>query len=388
MTPRRWLDDRDRVLLRWAAALGAALFAAGLWSEPAHAWGALLLWNFFFLSISLAAAVFLSIHSLAGGGWATLFKRVPEAMTAYLPAGGVLMLALLFGLRALYPWAAVEAPHALEGRALLLNLPGFAVRAVLYIAAWVFLSGRLVGISRAQDAMPGDASLVRAGQRASALFLVVFAVTFSLASVEWLMSLEPEWYSTIYPWYLFSGAFVEGLAAITLLLVLLRRRGFYPELGHGHRHDLGKFLFAFSVFWAYLWFSQYLLIWYSNIPQETAHYAARLVGGWKVLFWLNPLVNFVAPFFVLLTVRRKSNERVLAWAGGLILAGHLVDLYLLAMPPLLPAGPRLGLGELGAGLLAASLFLLRFDDAFASAPAVPAGDPYLTESLHHGAHAA
>jgi Ni/Fe-hydrogenase subunit HybB-like protein len=197
------------------------------------------------------------------------------------------------------------------------------------------------------------------------------------------MSLEPKWYSTIYPWYVFAGAFEAGIAGLVVLLMLLRKRGILTEVNEHHLHNLGKLLFAFSVFWAYLWFSQYLLIWYSNIPEETTFYVRRLSSGaWASLFWLNLVANFGVPFALLLAVSRKKKESLLLGAGVLLLAGHWLDLYMLVMPPVLGASPRLGLLEvlIFAGLAAVYLFL--FDRSFAAADPLPVGDPYLQESLH------
>jgi hypothetical protein len=327
-------------------------------------------------------AVFIAIQHVSGGGWATLFRRVPEAMTAYLPAGAAAMAVLFLGVPTLYPWAGPHADELIRGKEAFLTESGFRIRAALWLAAWILLSRRLVANSRAQDES-GDVATTRSSVRLSAVFLVVFAATFSLAAIEWLMSLEPRWYSTIYPWYVFSGVFVQGLAVLTLLVLYSRRGGLFPELNQHHLHDLGKLLFAFSSFWAYLWFSQYLLIWYSNIPEETVHYAARLRGTWKILFWANPLVNFVAPFIMLLSAKAKSRERTLGAACAVIVLGHVLDAYLLVMPPLLPEGPRFGWIEASVLLGGASGFVLLFERSFAEARPVPLRDPYLVESLHH-----
>ena len=380
--PHRLLDETGRAVLKAVALLSAAAFAAGLRLAPQGAWGSLLLADVFLLSLALAGAVFVALNYLSSSGWATLFRRVPEAMTGALLAGAALTAVLLLGTRTLYPWAGPEAAAdpVLAGKAAWLNRPFFSLRAAAYLALWIALARTLVRRSRLQDASKDPALTARnVGQ--SALFLVVFAATFTLATIDWLMSLEPRWFSTIYPWYVFSGLFVSGIAGLTALLIALRRRGAYPELNRHHLHDLGKYLFAFSVFWAYLWFSQFLLIWYSNIPEETVHYVLRLSPGWRVLFWLNPLANFAVPFFVLLTVKRKSSERILLAACAVILAGHVLDLHMLIMPSI--PGPRPLWLEADVLAGAAALFLLSFDADFARAGAVPSADPYLSESLHH-----
>ncbi|MBI2362833.1 MAG: hypothetical protein HYV15_05565, partial [Elusimicrobia bacterium] len=217
----------------------------------------------------------------------------------------------------------------------------------------------------------------------SAGFLVVFGLTFSLASVDWLMSVEPHWFSTIFPWYQFGGAFASALAAAAVLCILLRRRGVLPELGPAHLHDLGRLMFAFSSFWAYLWFSQYLLIWYSNIPEETVFFAARSTGGWMGLMAASLALNFAGPFVVLLRAESKRREGPLLLAAGMMLAGRAVDLCVTVMPAVAPGPMRPGGVEPFILMGAGALFVLAFDRVFRCAPAVARRDPYLVESLHH-----
>jgi Ni/Fe-hydrogenase subunit HybB-like protein len=193
------------------------------------------------------------------------------------------------------------------------------------------------------------------------------------------MSLEPKWSSTLYPWLAFAGLFETALAALVALVVLLNRRGLFPRLNEHHLHDLGKYLFAFSCFWAYLWFCQYLLIWYSNIPDETMHYVLRSSPGWTLLFWLNPIANFIVPFAILLPARRKRRAGALLAAAAVVLAGRALDLYLL-IEPALGSRPGLALAEPAAFVAAFGAFVLLFDRAFAAAPSEPARDPYIEES--------
>ncbi len=375
----------QRTVLRLCIAAGLAAFAVGLWRAPHRAWAGLLLGNFYFLSLALAGAVFLAVQYAAGAGWFALLKRIPEAMTAYLPVGaGLVGLLGLCGLRDLYVWAnpaTASNDPILLAKAAFLNVPGYLLTAAVCLLLWHFLIRGLVANSQAQDDN-GDLAYTAKNARLSCIFLVVFALTFSLVSMQWLMSLEPHWYSTIYPWYLFGGIFVNAVAVMTLLLLLLRHRGLLPEVRAGHLHDLGEYLFAFSALWAYLWFSQYLLIWYSNIPEETVHYAARFGPGWNILFWANPVVNFIVPFILLLEERSKKDERRLLAATLVLIAGHWLDLYLLVFPAILPR-PLLGFIELGMFLGLAAAFLLRFDQAFRRAPPIPSRDPFLGESLHH-----
>ena len=212
---------------------------------------------------------------------------------------------------------------------------------------------------------------------------MVFAITFALASVDWLMSLDPHWYSTIFAVYLFAGLLASGLAALTLIVLLLRALGPLRDIVKpAHLHDLGKLIFAFSTFWAYIWFSQYLLIWYSNLPEEVTHYMRRTSEGWAPLFFLNLGVNWVVPFAVLLSRAAKRNPWVLGGVCVLLLLGHWLDLYLLIMPEVLDA-PALGLLDVVILLSYAALFFHLTARALGQASLLPLHDPYLEESLRH-----
>ncbi|MDD5304021.1 MAG: hypothetical protein PHS14_13050 [Elusimicrobia bacterium] len=377
----RLLTPSQTSALKKTAAAAAVLFAIGARLSPERAGAGLLLANFYFVSLALAALVFVAIQNLSAAGWPVVFRRVPEAMTAYLPAGAAATAAIALGARFVYPWALPGAAEALGGKAAYLNAGMFALRAAICWAVWLFFARRLVGLSRGQDLGGADGG-VRLAAVASAAFVVAFAPTFTVSSVDWLMSLEPKWSSTLYPWYVFAGAFEGGLAALTVLVILLRRRGLFAKLNENHLHDLGKYVFAFSCFWAYLWFCQYLLIWYSNIPDETTHFVLRMTPGWLPLFCLNPVVNFVLPFGLLLSAKRKRNERALLLGAAVVLAGRALDLYMLIMPGTMGARPGLGLAEPAAFVALGAVFVLLFDRSFASAAPEPVRDPYLDESRH------
>ena len=384
--PHALFQTRERTLLRSTAVVGAAVFLLALAVSPMRAWDALLLNGFYFTGLALASLVIVCIHYLSKAGWSTVLRRIPEAMAKGLPIGTIMMLALALGARHLYPWALPEAAGdpSLHGKAAFLNFPGFIARALLYFLVWNYLAGAIVANSRKQD-QNGDSALTDRNQRLAALYLIVFAGTFTLACIDWLMSLEPEWYSTLYAWYMFAGTFVNALAVVALVCLFVKKRGIVPEINLHHVQDLGRYVFAFCAFWAYLWFCQYLLIWYSNIPEETRHYVVRLRPGWGPLFWMNPIINFVIPFFLLLPAWRKRDSRSLTIAGGLLVVGHWLDLYLQAAPDVIPGPPAFGWIELLTFAAAAAAFLLLVDRQFASAAPLPVGDPMLEESLrHHG----
>jgi len=383
--PHRLLDINTNRLLTAVAALGVGAFALGLTQDPSRTWHALLVNNFYFLSIALMGAVFIAIHHLVRAGWPTVLRRIPEALTGYLPIGAALMVALLFGLPHVYHWA---EPHAadhdaiLQAKAAYLNVTAFSIRTILFLTVWLVLTRTLVGFSRRQDS-DTDLRWTERSVRLSAIFIVTFGLTFTLASVDWIMSVDPHWYSTLFPWYVMSSTFVASLALITLIAILLNAKGAFPEFNDAHLHDLGKLVFAFSVFWGYLWFSQYLLIWYANIPEETTYYRARSTG-WLPVFAANPLINLGIPFLII-SAKSKRNRLLMTGLCVVILLGHWLDMFLMVMPSVSPEGPKVGWIELAVGLGFASLFLLSVDRTLRSRPMVPKGDPYLEESIaHHG----
>jgi hypothetical protein len=365
--------------------VGLTTVAAGLAWLPERTWANLLLSNVYLLSMALSGAIVISVQYLSGAGWSVVLRRVAEAMMSALPVVAVLMLAMFFGRQALYPWANPDAlAHAPlpAAKSLYLSTPLVFVRMALVLTIWVTLARAIRKTSLRQDEDPAPAHHQRL-VRFSAVFAVVFAATFALASVDWLMSLDPHWYSTIFAVYLFAGVFVSGLAALTLIVLLLQALGPLRDVvGPAHLHDLGKLLFAFSTFWAYIWLSQYLLIWYSNLPEEVSHYVRRTGDAWGPLFLLNLGVNWVVPFLVLLPRAAKRSPRVLAGVCLVLLAGHWLDLYLLIMPEVFDA-PAFGPLEVLIPLSYSALFVYLTWRALAEAPVVPLHDPYLDESLSH-----
>lgn len=385
MNLRRLLPPGARAACAALALLGAAAFLAGLKLAPHRALAVLLLGNTYFLMLAITALAFIAIQNLVGAGWPVLFRRVPEAMTAYLPAGALGMLVVLLGSHSLYHWAHHAAgvhDAILEAKAGYLNLPFWSLRALVILVLWWVFSRAILRNSRLQDA-DGDVERTHKNKRLSAAFMVVFGLTFTFASVDWVMSLEPHWYSTMFPWYMFGGAFVNALAVITLLTVLLNRRGLFPQFNEHHRHDLGKYVFGFGVFWAYLWFCQFLLIWYANIPEETAYYAVRSSPSWLAVQTLSVLANFIVPSALLLRVASKKDDRMLIAACASVCVGRGLDLFVMIMPSVSGASARPHWVDVPVFLGLAGLYVFLFDRAFAAAPAVPEKDPYLVESLHH-----
>jgi hypothetical protein len=367
---------------------GALVLACGIAIAPLRIWSNLLVGTFFLLTIALGGALFVALTYVTGGGWHVAFRRIPEAMAKLLPVAGAAMLMVLGVGMSHYGWQ-----HDWHGDAgtfwfkeLWLTPWFWAVRAVVYVLLWSLLAGRLVARSRKQDET-GDAAITSGNVRISALFLVVYAITFSLASADWMMALEPLWFSTMWGVYNFAGMIQAALAVVIVLGLLLRApdgplRGVFSD---EHLHDLGKLLLGFSCFWMYIWFSQYMLIWYSNIPEETSYFITRTHGPWGPIVVGSIVLNWVIPFFVLLPRPSKRNAGIMMKVAVVVLIGRWVDLYVMVFPSTLGERPVFGIWEAASVFClvgVAGLLLLR---SFATGNAIPRHDPYLDESLHYHA---
>jgi hypothetical protein len=367
------------------AFLGAAVATAGIIIAPERGWPNLLLATYYLIGLGLAGALFVALQYVSNAGWSVAFRRVPEAMTTVLPLSGVLLVLLFFGIHTLYEWsheAVMANDPILQSKSGWLNEPFFIARTLFYLGVWLLFSTVMVKLSQRQDET-GDIDLTRRNSRLSAGFLVTFALTFTLASMDWIMSLEPHWFSTIFGIYNFSGLFLNGLATMTLIVIVLKRMGpFQHVINDSHLHDLGKLIFAFSTFWMYIWFSQYILIWYANIPEEVTYFTRREAGGWGVLTIVNILFNWVIPFVALLPIWTKRHEGVLLRVCVILMIGHWIDLFWMIMPPSMQKEPVVGLWEIAPMAAAIGLFFLLTFKSLAKRNLLPVRDPMLEESLN------
>ena len=343
-------------------ALSAGVLVAGAFLDPSQTFAGLLTAALFGLMLALGAAVFAAIQGVSGARWWTPLRMVTAAAAGTLAVPAILLGAtLLLGMPALYSWARPEAAasHLLAAKAVWLNRPLFLARALVILLAWLGLVGLLRNRLRAlESGAPGAASRFA---RASVGFLVVLAPTISVAFWDWAMSLEPEWFSTMFAVYGFAGTFLGGIAFVTAVALFLDARGHLPQpLSPATRHDLGKLLFGFAMFWAYIWFCQYLLIWYSNLPEETPYYALRFQGGWTALFWLNPLLSFLVPFVILLGSGAKKAPAALGHAALVVVLGRWLDAYVMVAPAAGPL-PSFPIYAVAASLLVLAGMFLAFD---------------------------
>jgi hypothetical protein len=381
-TPRLEIAPRTRQALIGLAVIGAVVAGAGAVMTPDRMWASWLLVAYYALGLGLAGLCFVAILYTSGATWSGAIRRVPEALAGTLPFAAALLAVVFVARPQLYPWTIASSSGmalspALAFKLAWLSRPFFLVRAAAYALIWIVFAVAIRRASRRQDD-DGDPRWTSVNVRLSAAFLMLFGVTFTLASIDWVMSLEQLWYSTIFGVYNFAGLFLTGLAAIVVVALWLERAGpLRGVLTVEHLHDLGKLLFAFSVFWMYIWFSQYMLIWYTNIPEETSYFVRRVHGGWFVLFLANVVLNWVVPFVVLLRRDAKRRRQTLGLVAATVLVGRWVDVYLLIFPSVLGETPRIGLWELGLTAGGLGGFGLALVWALRSAPAVPLADPDL-----------
>ena len=373
---------------RWAAAaasvVGVAAIAFGFAHDPARVWTNLLIDGFLFVALALGGLAFLAIHHLSGAAWSAGMRRVAEALTSVLPFAAVAMLALFFGRAYLYPWAGAghASAEAAGGGTWFFSVPAVFLRMVLLLAAWTACASALRRGSARQD-VSAAAIHQRRTVRSAAIFAVVFAWSFPIAAIDWLMSLSADWTSTMFFVHVFAGVLVEGLAAVTLATVLLGERGLLRDVVNEHHlHDLGKLLLAFSTFWAYIWLCQYLLIWYGNLPDEAGYYQTRTRPDWVVWFALNVVVNWAVPFLVLLPRAAKRNRRTLKTVAIVLLLGRWIDLYLLVAPETMRTATW-GALEVAIAAGYAGVAWQIVSRALSRRPLVVRHDPYLDDCVHH-----
>jgi hypothetical protein len=373
-------------------AIGLITIIAGFIFSPERTYANILLNNFYFLSLGIGGAFFLALQYITQSGWSAAFKRIPESMSMFIPIGGIIMILLvIFGAGTLYPWVNPELAgfddhemHILHHKAGYLNLPFFIIRMLVFLIVWVWLILTLRKFSLKED-MEGGLVYFKKTEFFSKVFIFVLAFTFSLASFDWIMSLNPIWYSTIYSLKNFLAAFFHGSAIIVLVVIIMTHYGYFPFVNNAHWHDFSKYIFILATLWGYFWFSQYLLIWYANIPEETMYYVIRLEGNWEIIFYLNIILNWGLPFVVLLSNYFAKKKTVLGIVILFLIIGQWMDLYEQIMPERL-GDVSVGYLEIGSFLGFAGLFFYIFARMLSRASLIPTNHPYLNESIEHSGH--
>mgnify|MGYP001386945087 FL=1 len=365
-------------------------------SDSHSAWTSLLFNNYFFLGISLFAVFFVALQYVAEAGWSTVIKRVPEAIMTFLPITCIVMLIIVIGaalhFNHIYHWMEVGITDPLAenydkiiaGKKAYLNIPFFIIRSFIYVIIWVYCAKKIRQNSLESDKEGGigEKSYWK-GLRVSGWFIVLFAITSSTAAWDWIMSIDTHWFSTLFGWYIFSEWATIGFASILLITLLLNKQGYLKDLNDSHIHDLGKFVFAFSIVWTYMWFSQFMLIWYANIPEEVTYFMERIeLGNYRFLFWFSLIINFIVPTVWLMSRDAKRNKNRLIFVCIVILIGHWINSYLLFAPGTLHEHGHLGLLEVGMGIGFLGLFVNVFLRNLSKRDIEIKHHPFLDESKH------
>ena len=348
-------------------------------------WAALYVAAFFFFMISLGTLTFYGINRAAQAGWSPVLFRVMEGITAYLLPGGLIVIAILalsgMHLNHLFIWMDPEVvahDKLIAGKVAFLNVPFFLARAIFFLAGWTFYRFISRKYSLAQDEANDNVNHVK-NFRWSAGFLVFFIVTESIMSWDWIMSIDPHWFSTLFGWYVFASMFVSGITAIALITIYLKSKGYLEFVNDSHIHDLGKFMFGVSVFWTYLWFSQFMLIWYSNIPEEVTYFITR-IEDYNLPFFGMIAMNFLFPLLILMNSDYKRTNYFIVMAGIVIILGHYLDVFNMIMPSAVGDQWFIGIPEVGGFLFFLGLFIYIVFTALTKAPLLAKGDPYMGES--------
>jgi hypothetical protein len=364
-----------------------------------HHFGTRLLTNglinsFFFFAIALGALFFMALQYATETAWYVSVKRIIEAIAGFLPYGIALMLVVLLTLTFMdgahiYIWMDPEmtdpASHhydsIIDGKSAYLNKGFFWIRTVVYMAVY-YIFWRGFRMRSLEEDRVGGTDIHFKNYKKGALFLVFFSVFSSTSSWDWIMSIDVHWFSTLFGWYVFSGMWVSAMVVMVLLTLYLKKLGYMPKVNDSHIHDLGKWAFAISFLWSYLWFSQFMLIWYANIGEEVTYYIMR-IEHFKVLYFTMFIINFAFPMLILMSRDAKRHAGILTIVGVVILVGHWLDVYIMITAGTLGANAKIGFLEIGMAVLVLGAFVRIILMNLTKAPLSPVNHPFLEESLHH-----
>jgi len=348
--------------------------------------------NVYFAGIALIGIFFVAIQYVAQAGWSAPIKRIPLAFGSWLPVAGISMIVIwLVTSHDLFHWThedlyVVDGPHydaIIAGKRAYLNTPFYLGRMVIYFSLW-YLFFRWIRKEMLAEDLDGSTQHWRKLIGISAGFIVIFAVSSSMSAWDWILSIDTHWFSTMIGWYVFASWWVTGLAFITLLVINLKEQGYLSIVNANHIHDLGKFVFAFSIFWAYIWVSQYLLIYYANIPEESVYFVERLNSDhYAPIFYVILIMNFFFPFLTLMTRDAKRHILFLKVICPVVIVGHWLDFYLMVTPGTLKENGGFGFLEIGMAMVFGAAFLFVIFSSLAKMPLVAKNHPMLEESMHH-----
>jgi len=350
-------------------------------------WAGVYVAALFFMLLTLGVLAFYAIQNAASAGWSPVLFRVMEGITSYLVWGCAIVLALLVAgvlhWHHLFIWMdpkVVEADHLIKAKSGYLNGTFFLIRAVIFMGGWIWYRQYSRTKSLQQDEA-NDNLAFKKSFKAAASFLVFFIISESIMSWDWIMSVDPHWYSTLFGWYVFASFFVSGITTIALITLYLKSRGYLEYVNTSHIHDLAKFMFGISVFWTYLWFSQFMLMWYADIPEEVVYYKMR-IENYNLPFFGMVAMNFVFPVLILINTDFKRLSWIVTLAGIIILSGHYIDFFNMIMPATVGDQWFIGAGEIGAVLFFLGLFILVVFTALTKQPLLAKRNPLIEESKH------
>ena len=357
-------------------------------------WAAFYVACIFFMLLSVGVLAFYAIQYVAQAGWSPVLFRVMEGITSYLLPGSIIFFLVLvaatmhFAHNGIFVWMDHDLidPTSEKFDLLIFNKKGwlnsswFLVRAAIFLVFWNLYRYFSRKNSIAQDAS-SDNSFFKKNFNISAMFLVFFIVSESMMSWDWIMSVDPHWYSTLFGWYVFASFFVSGITTIALITLYLKSKGLLPDVNTSHIHDLAKFMFGISIFWTYLWFSQFMLIWYSNIPEEVTYFITR-IEDYNLPFFGMIVMNFVFPLLILINTDFKRLTWIIVMAGTVILLGHYVDFFNMIMPATVGDQWYIGIPEISSLLFFLGLFIFVVFTALTKAPLLAKRNPYIEESKH------
>lgn len=384
------LSRNFKILTIILTVIGAVTIILGFFTDRQTTWANWLIVNYYFFSIAMGGAFFLVIQSISQSGWSSAFKRVSEAMMSYIPVSALFFLLLWFGVNDLYQWSHKDVAALdplLQHKSVFLNVPFFFARMILYFLLWIIFILKLRQISIKEDLSdPGNTNVIMSlfgkSELYSKIFIFILAITFSLSAYDWIMSVDVKWYSTIFALKNLAAAFLHGVSILTLIVIILYKKGYFPFLNEYHLHDFARYIFMLSIVWGYFWFAQFMIIWYGNIPEETIYYYVRWQEGWKTMFFLEIGLNWFLPFMILLPVKASRNMTVILVVITFLIIGQYIDLFVQVIPGTTGA---LRFGWISAGMYIgyAGLFSLVVATTLSKAKIMPPNHPYLEESLNH-----
>ena len=394
------ISNKAKLFTTSLMVIGVLFTAIGVFtSMNEHHFGTRLLTNglinsFFFFAIGLGALFFLALQYATETGWYASVKRVIEAVAGFLPYGMAMLALTLLTITFMkgahiYLWMdseyTTEGSHhydsIIAGKSAYLNPIFFWIRTVVYLAVYyVFLRG--FRMRSLEEDRIGGTDLHFKNYRKGATFLVFFAVFSSTSAWDWLMSIDVHWFSTLFGWYTFAGMWVSTMTVLVMLTLYLKKLGYLPKVNDSHIHDLGKWTFATSFLWSYLWFSQFMLIWYANIGEEVVYYITR-IEHYKVMYFGMFLINFAFPMLILMSRDAKRNAGILSFVGVIILVGHWLDVYIMVSAGSMGQNAKIGFLEIGMAVLVAGFFIRVILNNLTKAPLTPVNHPFLDESIHH-----